>query len=59
MRERYPHSAGKLFLLGQFDPEVDYEIQDPYGGTPEMFTRCYDQITKACNQLLSFLTHVR
>ena len=59
MREHYPHSAGKLFLLGQFNPEVDYEIQDPYGGTPEMFTRCYDQITRACTQLLSFLTRVR
>lgn len=59
MREHYPNSAGKLFLLGQFDQEVDYEIQDPYGGTPEMFTRCYGQIAKACDQLLAFLPRAR
>ncbi len=59
MREHYPHSAGKLFLLGNFAPGLDYEIQDPYGGTPEMFARCYGQIAKACDQLLSFLTRAR
>jgi protein-tyrosine phosphatase len=59
MRENYHHSTRKLFLLGQFGHEVDYEIQDPYGGTPEMFARCYDQITKACDLLLSFLVGVR
>jgi protein-tyrosine-phosphatase/predicted ATP-grasp superfamily ATP-dependent carboligase len=59
IREHYPYSAGKLFLLGQFDQEVDYEIQDPYGGKPEMFARCYDQISKACDQLLSFLARAR
>jgi protein-tyrosine-phosphatase/predicted ATP-grasp superfamily ATP-dependent carboligase len=59
MRENYHHSTRKLFLLGQFGHEVDYEIQDPYGGTPEMFARCYDQITKACDQLLSFLIRLR
>jgi protein-tyrosine phosphatase len=59
MRDHYPHSRGKLFLLGQFGQEVDYEIQDPYGGTPEMFARCYGQIRQACEQLLPFLIHVR
>jgi predicted ATP-grasp superfamily ATP-dependent carboligase/protein-tyrosine-phosphatase len=55
MRERYPYSAGKIFLLGQFASGGNYEIQDPYGGTPEIFVRCYDQISKACDELLPFL----
>jgi len=59
MREHYPESAEKLFLLGKFNQEMDYEIQDPYGGTSEMFAQCYDQITKDCGQLLSFLARVR
>lgn len=59
MREHYPDSAGKLFLLGQFDHEVDYEIQDPYGGPPEVFAQCYAQIVKACDQLLAFLPCAR
>lgn len=55
IRKHFPASVGKLFLLGQFDQEVDYEIPDPYGGTPEMFTQCYGRIAKACDQLLGFL----
>jgi len=59
MREHHPQSARKLFLLGQFGSELNYEIQDPYGASSEMFARCYDQITKDCDHLLSFLARVR
>ncbi len=59
MRERYPHAAGKVVLLGQFGSTGEYEIPDPYGGTADTFTRCYDQLTKACDQLLSFIAHGR
>lgn len=55
MRERYPHAAGKVVLLGQFGRAGEYEIHDPYGGTADTFARCYDQLTKACDELLSFL----
>lgn len=55
MRERYPQAAGKVVLLGQFGSAGEYEIPDPYGGTADTFARCYDQLTKACDQLLSFL----
>lgn len=59
MYERYPHAAGKVVLLGRFGQEGGYEIPDPYGEARDTFSRCYDQITKACDQLLSFLARVR
>lgn len=57
IRERYPHAAGKVVLLGQFGLVGEYEIPDPYGGTADTFVKCYAQLTKACDRLLSFLAH--
>jgi protein-tyrosine-phosphatase/predicted ATP-grasp superfamily ATP-dependent carboligase len=59
VRNQYPQAAGKVVLLGQFGQEGGYEIPDPYGQTGDTFSRCYDQITKACEQLLSFLARGR
>ena len=56
LRQRYPVSTGKVFLLGNFGPGLNCDIRDPYGGTPKIFTQCYDQISKACEKLLPYLT---
>jgi protein-tyrosine-phosphatase/predicted ATP-grasp superfamily ATP-dependent carboligase len=59
LEERYPQSAGKRFLLGQFGPHSSHEIADPYGASAQAFAECYDQIDKDCDRLVSFLVHAR
>lgn len=56
---RFPDAGRKTFLLGHFiqkQPVTD--IQDPYGGTPEDFTRCYSFLSTACEGFLSHLKEV-
>ena len=48
----FPEARTKTVLLGHFSENPLTEIQDPYGGTPEAFERCYALIVQACNGLL-------
>ncbi len=53
---RFPHARSKTFLLGRFSAVPVMEIEDPYGGNAQEFTRCYGIIEDACK---GFLRHVR
>jgi protein-tyrosine phosphatase len=53
---RFPHAGPKTFLLGRFLALPVMEIEDPYGGNAQEFTRCYGIIEDACK---GFLRHVR
>lgn len=56
---RFPDAGRKTFLLGHFAQERPLtDIQDPYGGTPEEFTRCYSFLSTACEGFLSHLKQV-
>jgi len=48
-------ARAKTFLLGHFASRATTDIGDPYGGTPEDFTRCYAVIDDSCE---GFLAHV-
>lgn len=53
----FPEAKRKTFLLGHFASEQPLnDIQDPYGGTPEEFARCYSILSAACE---GFLIHLR
>ncbi|KAL1502607.1 hypothetical protein ABEB36_007727 [Hypothenemus hampei] len=51
-----PNSKAKVLLLGDFDPEGDRIIRDPYydSGT-QGFEKCYQQCVRACNGFLERL----
>jgi len=53
--ELFPEARAKTFLLGHFSSDPVTDIQDPYGGTPEEFDRCYALISLACEGLLGHL----
>lgn len=40
--ERYPHSKGRVFLLGHWDDEA--EVPDPFGHSVERFRRVFELI---------------
>ncbi len=42
----YPEAAGKVVLLGYFDPQGPLEIADPYGRSQEEFAVCFAQIRR-------------
>jgi predicted ATP-grasp superfamily ATP-dependent carboligase/protein-tyrosine-phosphatase len=46
-------ARGKTFLLGHFASRATTDIRDPYGGTPEDFSRCYAIIDDSCDGLLT------
>lgn len=51
--EMFPDAGRKTFLLGHFAKEQPVtDIQDPYGGTPEEFARCYACLVAACEGFL-------
>jgi protein-tyrosine phosphatase len=55
--EKFPEVSRKTFLLGHFAQERPLtDIRDPYGGTPEEFTRCYSFLSAACE---GFLFHLQ
>lgn len=47
----YPETAGKVVLLGYFDPQGPLEIADPYGRSLEEFGVCFAQIRRSCDAL--------
>ena len=53
---KFPDAGRKTFLLGHFAQEKPVtDIQDPYGGTPEEFARCYAYLSAACEGFLVYL----
>lgn len=55
--EKFPDAGGKTFLLGHFAEEKPVtDIRDPYGCTPEEFSRCYTCLVAACQ---GFLAHLK
>ncbi|XP_050310959.1 low molecular weight phosphotyrosine protein phosphatase 1-like [Anthonomus grandis grandis] len=54
LREQQPKgSKAKVLLLGDFDPEGDKIIRDPYYDSgSEGFEKCYQQCMRACNGFL-------
>ncbi|XP_066153644.1 low molecular weight phosphotyrosine protein phosphatase 1-like [Euwallacea fornicatus] len=47
-------SKAKILLLGDFDPEGDRIIRDPYYDSgSEGFEKCYQQCVRACNGFLN------
>ena len=51
IRRVYPEAAGKVVLLGYFDPQGPPEIADPYGRSLEEFGVCFAQIRRSCDAL--------
>ncbi len=47
----HPRSKGKVVLLGRFDSVGSLEIADPYSGTSEDFTSCFQQVSRCCDVL--------
>ncbi|CAG9769898.1 unnamed protein product [Ceutorhynchus assimilis] len=51
-----PESRAKILLLGDFDPEGDKIIRDPYYDSgSEGFEKCYQQCVRSCNGFLDQL----
>lgn len=48
----FPDARAKTFLLGHFAGTPVTDIRDPYDGTPEEFSLCYETIANACKGLL-------
>lgn len=49
-------SSTHVKLLGDFNPEGDRIIADPYfDNKPEDFEKCFDQITASCSIILKKL----
>ncbi|KAJ8943889.1 hypothetical protein NQ318_019496 [Aromia moschata] len=49
-------STAKILLLGDFDPEGDRIIRDPYYDRgSEGFEKCYQQCIRSCNGFLDSL----
>lgn len=49
-------SSAQIFLLGDFDPEGDRIIRDPYYDSgSEGFEKCYQQCVRSCNGFLDKL----
>jgi low molecular weight phosphotyrosine protein phosphatase len=55
LKERAPsNSKAKLLMLGDFDPEGDRIIRDPYYDRgSEGFDKCYEQCVRSCAAFLN------
>lgn len=51
LAEEHPKHIGKTFFLGDLKPSGDYEIEDPYGGDLERFTKIYKQVAYSLDTL--------
>lgn len=51
----FPHTRGKVALLGCFDSKGPLEIADPYSGPMDEFRSCFEQITRCCDNLAAKL----
>ncbi|CRK88831.1 CLUMA_CG002540, isoform A [Clunio marinus] len=48
-------SKSEIDMLGNFNPEEDKLIADPYfDNKPQDFEKCFDQISKSCEMLLKY-----
>jgi len=52
----YPAARRKTVLMGLFARQPVAEIEDPYGGSPEQFERCYAVLAEACDGLLALVS---
>jgi glycine hydroxymethyltransferase len=55
-----PSARDKTFLLKSFerdenDPDYETEIDDPIGGEPDGYRRCYDALDGEVNRILPYL----
>lgn len=49
-------SSTQVMLLGDFNPDIDKVIADPYfDNKPEDFEKCFAQINASCTMLLKHL----
>lgn len=49
-------SSAQVKLLGEYNPDSDKVIADPYfGNRPEDFEKCFEQINASCAMLLEHL----
>lgn len=60
LRESFPKSYGKIFLLPQLAPErytglAAFNIQDPYGGSSRDFQDCFERISRCLTTLFRSL----
>ena len=57
LKREFPASAGKTFLLGCVDrvPGGPLEISDPYGGEPDVYERCFEEVTAYTEGIASLL----
>lgn len=62
LRRRYPQFAGKIQALGAFvqqipsEPDPQYDIVDPYGGSDEQYRETAQQLNALLDLLLDRLT---
>ena len=57
LRARYPHLLERCVLLGDFN--ASGIIEDPYGGSREIYAQCYRRIDRACDALASLVIAAR
>jgi protein-tyrosine-phosphatase len=51
LRRTWPRAAGRIFLLGSFDPQGGaLEIADPWGGQASAFQHCYGRISRSLDE---------
>ncbi len=56
----FPEADGKIHLLGDFSPnQGNPDISDPFGGSPEQYLRCCDQISQALSGVLRFINQAK
>jgi protein-tyrosine-phosphatase len=55
VRRRFPDARQRTFLLSSLAPGTPLEVEDPFGGTEEEFTTCFNHISSALTPLTTCL----
>ncbi len=55
----YPEARTKVFVLGQFCRQGSWDIDDPYSGTVEDFTVCFERIRDSCDRVFHHLVELQ